>query len=271
MKTPRWKKSPWGRRSRPIHQGRARGDRASRRRRFKTHSFVGERGTNRVLTQNETPECGTLPDCRADRATKGWRDSTRGRPEKMLPRAQLQEFLHSRLGCENQTRKGWPHPEGIPNSYPKRTSFRSSGKKDHTRPVGWPHREVIKDRWTEQAFVPIECVEIRNMTRQGWPHREGSAPKHQGRCEKSLHSDRGLRKTRPVRVTSSRRLGAIYRSREPEGTLLHKARRRANGRSRGTHPWFNQLARYHHETADNRAETQQHRPAEDCPWSRGQR
>ena len=46
----------------------------------------------------------------------------------------------------------------------------------HTRPAGWPHREATKDRWTEEAFVPIECAEMRHMTRNGWPHREGLAP-----------------------------------------------------------------------------------------------
>ena len=46
----------------------------------------------------------------------------------------------------------------------------------HTRPAGWPHREATKDRWTEEAFVLIECTEKCHTTRYGWPHREGSAP-----------------------------------------------------------------------------------------------
>ena len=43
-----------------------------------------------------------------------------------------------------------------------------------------------------------------------------------GRCRKSLRFDQGLRQTRPGRVTSSRRHGAIYRSRGPEGTCFIK-------------------------------------------------
>ena len=51
--TPWWKESPLDRRSRPTREGRARGNRARKRRRAKTHSFVGERDTHRVLTRSE--------------------------------------------------------------------------------------------------------------------------------------------------------------------------------------------------------------------------
>ena len=62
----------------------------------------------------------------------------------------------------------------------------------------------------------------------GWPHREDS--KHTpGRWSKSLRSDRGLRQTRPGRVTPSRRLKAKTRSRGPEGAPFRNARRRAIG------------------------------------------
>ena len=117
-------------------------------------------------------------------------------------------------------------------------------EKNHTRPVGWPHREATKDRWIEEAYIPIKCAEIRHTTRYGWPHHEGSAPTPRegarrvfvpieiwdkldpsgwphredsnqtpGRRRKSHRSDRGLRQTRPGRGSTLRRLDAITKQR----------------------------------------------------------
>ena len=173
--TPWWKELLWGRRSRPIRQGRARGNRARRRRRAKTHSFVGERDTHRCLTRSEDHWMWNPPRLQSRPADPRMiKTHPEDGPEKCS-----QEPNCSNSFTRDQIVRIWPEKgDPILKEYrpaiPRRLRFDRVGG-NHTRPVGWPHREATKDRWMEEAFVPIECAEICNMTRYGWPHCEGLA------------------------------------------------------------------------------------------------
>ena len=168
---------------------------------------------------------------------------------RLIPRTARKKCSHEPNSRNSFTRyqvtrtrpeKGDPILKEYRPAFQRKLPFRSSGKKDHTRPVGWPHRKAIEDRWIEQAFVPIECVEIHNsqirvtplrrpgtktlgkvreessfrsrpekdLTRKGDLIANGQDQTPE-RCRKSLRFDRGQRKTRPGSVTSLRRLGAI--------------------------------------------------------------
>ena len=184
------------------------------------------------------------PRCRADRLTKGW--------QKLTPRMGRKNAPKSPTGGipSLEIRSLDPDPKRVTPSWRKTDQITKEDfvaiewEKNHTRPVGWPHRKATKDRWIEEAFVPIECAEIRHTTRYGWPHREGTAPTpREGaqrvfvpieiwdkydpsgwphsedsnqiswRWRKSHRSDQGLRQTRPGRGSTSRRLDAITKQR----------------------------------------------------------
>ena len=223
-------------------QGRARGNRA-RRRRSKPNLSLARGIHTESSPEAKTTKCGTPPPppprFRADQPTKGWHKDTPRTAGKNAPKSPTVVVPSFEI------RSTGPDPTGDPIFKEYRPDIQSRlrydrvGEKKHTRPAGWPHREATKDRWTEEAFVPIECAEKRHTTRYGWPHREGSAPTTRegarrvfvpteiwdkldptgwphcedsnqtpGRWRKSLRSDRGERQTRPGRVTSSRRLDA---------------------------------------------------------------
>ena len=224
------------RRSRPICQGRARGNRA-RRRRAKTHSFVGQRDTHTVVARSEDNQTWNPPHLRADRPTKGWQKLTPRTGRKNAPKrptAGIPSLEIRSLDPEpKRVTPSWRNTDQIT----KEDFVAIEWEENHTWPVGWPHREVTKDRWREEAFVPIECAEIHHTTQYGWPHREGSAPtpmegvqrvfgpienwdkldpsgrpqredsnQTPGRWRKSRRSDRGPRQTRPGRGATSQRL-----------------------------------------------------------------
>ena len=173
--TPWWNESPRGHRNRPIRPGRARGNRARRRRGVKTHSFVGERDTHRVHTRSEDNWMWNFPQLQSRPAD----------PRMTIHPEDGLEKLSQEPNCGNsfnrdQIARIWPErvtPSRRNTDQLSKEDFVSiEWEENHTRPTGWPHREATKGRWMEEAFVPIECADIRNTTRDGWPHREGLAP-----------------------------------------------------------------------------------------------
>ena len=173
MKNALGKEAPLDCRSRPTHERRARGNRG-RRRRIKTHSFVGERDTHRVCTESEDSWMWkTPPNFRANRTNQGWQKTIPRTSRKTTPKSPTVEIpsieIRSLESDPKRVTPSWRNTDQL-----SKENFVSIEWEDnHTQPIGWPHREVTKDRWTEEAFVPIECVEIRNTTRDRWPHREG--------------------------------------------------------------------------------------------------
>ena len=216
-------------------QGRARGNRA-RRRRAKTHSFVGKRDTHRVHARSDDNRMCNPLSYRADRPTKGWHKDTprtgwknrsqvpncsnsfirdqivRSRPERGTPSWRNTDQLSKVDFVTIESEKNTHDPQGDPIAKQRRIderkkpSFRSSVQKSTTQPeTGDP----IAKAWRQplgkvrKEFVPIEIWDKLDPT--GWPHREDSN-QTPGRWRKRLRSDRGLRQTRPGRVTPSRRL-----------------------------------------------------------------
>ena len=185
-----WKTSAWNAQAKRITarppkqtnpQGRARGNRA-RRRRAKTHSFVGERDTHRVLARSEDNRMWNSPCFRADRPTKGWHKDTprtsrkkrsqqpnrsnsfirdqivRSRPDRGDPilkeyRPDIQSRLrYDRAGENTLDPQGDPIAKQRRIDERKQPSFRSSVQKSATRPdTGDPitkarHQPLEKER-----------------------------------------------------------------------------------------------------------------------------
>ena len=113
---------------------------------------------------------------RADRPTKGWHKDTprTSRKNRSQEPNCSNSFIRDQI-VRSRSDRGDPILKEHRPAIQSRLRYDRVGEK-HTRPVGWPHREATKDRWTEEAFVPIECAELRHTTRYGWPHREGLAP-----------------------------------------------------------------------------------------------
>ena len=237
-KTPRWKESPWGHRSRPIaREGReATGPEEEGPR--PTLSLA--RGTHtESMPEAKTLECGTHSATEQTGRPKGGTKTLRGLAGKTAPNSPTAVIPSFEI------RSSHPDLTGVTPSW-RKTDQLSKVKlrydrvwEKHTRPAGWPHREATKDRWTEEAYVPIEGAEKRHTTRNGWPHRKGLAPTTRegaqrvfvpieiwdkldptgwphredsnqtpGRWRKRLRSDRGLRQAWPGRVAPSQRLDA---------------------------------------------------------------
>ena len=132
-----------------------------------------KRDTHRVLARSEDNGMWNPPRFRAYRLTKGWQKLTLRTGRKNAPKSPT-------VGIPSlEIRSLDPDPKRVTPSWrntdqiTKEDFVAIEWEKNHTRPVGWPHREATKDRWIEEAFVLIECAEIRHTTRYGWPHRKG--------------------------------------------------------------------------------------------------
>ena len=124
----------------------------------------------------KTTECGTLPaseqtgrpkDDKNSPPRTGWKNAPKS-PTVVIPSLEIRSW-------DSDLKRVTPSWRNTDQLF-KEDFVSIEWEKNPTRPVGWPHREPTKDWWMEEAFVPIECAEIRHTTRYGWPHREGSAP-----------------------------------------------------------------------------------------------
>ena len=147
--TPRWNKSPRGHRSRPVHHGRARGNRARRRRRAKTYSFVGERGTHRVLAKSEDNWMWNPPRLQSRPADQRMTKLTPSTARKNAPKSSTVVIPSLEI------RSLEPHPKRETPSWRNTDQLSKEDfvpiewEEKPTRPVGWSYREAIKDRWME--------------------------------------------------------------------------------------------------------------------------
>ena len=234
--TPRWKESPRGRRSRPIPRGGREATGPEEEGPRPTPSLA--KGTHTVHARSNDNRMLNPLHFRADQPTKGWHKDTprtgrknrsqepncsnsfnrdqivRSRPDRGDPilkeyRPDIQSRLrYDRVGEKHTRPAGWPIMKQLRIDERKKPSFWSSAQKCATRPdTGDPiakaqHQPLGKVR---RVFVPIEIWDKLDPT--GWPHREDSN-QTPGRWRKRLRFHRGLRQTRPGKVTSLRRLDA---------------------------------------------------------------
>ena len=178
-----------------------------------------------------------------------WDQIVRSRPDRGDPilkeyRPDIQSRLcYDRVGENTLDPQGDPIAKQLRIDERKQPLFRSSAQKNATQPdtgdpIAKAQHQPLGKELEESSF---RSRSETNLTRQGdliaktpTKHQEGG-----GRDFVPMEDwDRLDPEGWPHREDLTRN-----RSREPEGTKLHNARSRANGQSRGTQPWANQLAR----------------------------